>query len=179
MLKGERVLLRAVEREDLKRLAELEAQNVDVEIIASGVWRPKTLQQWEKDHETWTTDNTIVWFVIEVDEEIIGLADLHNISRRDGTAEVGIGIYPSEYLGKGYGREVLNLLCNYSFRVQNIRRLWLETFSTNERAIKSYLSCGFVGEGRLRQHTWVDGQYVDMIVMGLLRSEWQQKKTKS
>ncbi|MBX3063604.1 MAG: GNAT family protein [Anaerolineae bacterium] len=179
MLKGERVALRAVERDDLQKLHELEAQNVDIEVIAGGVWFPKPLTAWEKDHERWTGSDNVMWFIIEVDSQVIGSADLHNISRHDSTAELGIGIYPPEYLGKGYGQEAIRLLCDYAFRIQNFHRLWLETFSTNERALKSYLACGFVEEGRLRQHAWVDGQYVDMVVMGLLRSEWQQRKVQS
>src|SRR5207244_3542665 len=33
--------------------------------------------------------------------------------------------------------------------------------------------CGFVEEGRLRQHVWSNGQYGDFVFMGLLRDEWE------
>jgi RimJ/RimL family protein N-acetyltransferase len=30
-----------------------------------------------------------------------------------------------------------------------------------------------VEEGRLREQVWLDGRYVDMVYMGVLREEWQ------
>lgn len=34
--------------------------------------------------------------------------------------------------------------------------------------------CGFVEEGRLREHVWSGsaGRYVDLVYMGILRREW-------
>ena len=40
------------------------------------------------------------------------------------------------------------------------------------RAIRTYRACGFVEEGRLRQHVWSDGAYIDLVYMGILREEW-------
>jgi RimJ/RimL family protein N-acetyltransferase len=48
---------------------------------------------------------------------------------------------------------------------------------TNERAIRAYRACGFVEEGRLRQHVWSEGAYIDLIHMGILRKEWQGYET--
>jgi diamine N-acetyltransferase len=45
--------------------------------------------------------------------------------------------------------------------------------STNERAMAAYRSCGFREEGRQREHVWSDGQYIDLVYMGLLRREWR------
>jgi hypothetical protein len=57
--------------------------------------------------------------------------------------------------------------------MQNLRRVWLETGSDNERAIRCYRACGFVEEARLRQHAWSGGGRVDGVCMGLLRDEWE------
>ena len=45
-------------------------------------------------------------------------------------------------------------------------------FSFNERAIRSYLSCGFVMEGRAREAIWRDGRWWDEITMSVLHSDW-------
>ena len=42
MLQGTRVVLRAVEREDLKRLHELH-QNIDLVLLGDGEWEPQPL----------------------------------------------------------------------------------------------------------------------------------------
>jgi RimJ/RimL family protein N-acetyltransferase len=174
MLRGKRVVLRAIEKEDIKRLHELYA-NIDLVLLGHGVWRPESLAAWEKDFDKRLEDHDKADFVIEVDGVVIGEIDLqsHHMNRRAGVAHLGVGIYDPEYVGKGYGRDSINTLLDWSFRILNLRRVALETLATNERAIRAYHACGFVEEGRLREHEYVDGEYVDIVVMGVLRSEWE------
>jgi RimJ/RimL family protein N-acetyltransferase len=54
----------------------------------------------------------------------------------------------------------------------NLKRIQLDTWSGNTRAIRAYEKCGFVVEGRLRNDAFIDGKYYDTIVMGLLRDEF-------
>ena len=57
--------------------------------------------------------------MIEVGGIVIGDIGLHHTRRRDGTAQFGIGINDPEYIGKGYGRDAVNVLLDWAFRVQN------------------------------------------------------------
>ena len=50
MLKGEKVTLRPVEREDLKRIQEL-SQDVELSILAGSEYQPRSLAHWEKHFE--------------------------------------------------------------------------------------------------------------------------------
>jgi len=104
---------------------------------------------------------------------LIGGCGLHHSDRRNGTTQFGIGIYDPSYIGRGYGREAIELLLGWAFHVQNWRRVWLTTLACNERAIRAYRKLGFVEEGRLREHAFFAGEYVDELQMGMLRSEWQ------
>jgi RimJ/RimL family protein N-acetyltransferase len=88
---------------------------------------------------------------------------------------LGITIGDKNYWGQGYGREAVSLLLGYAFRLRNMRRVYLSVNGTNERAIRAYRACGFVEEGRLRQHVWSNGQYIDLVYMGALREEWEKK----
>ncbi len=171
MLKGEKVILRAEEREDVKRLYEL-TRNVDLVVLSDGQWRPEPLAQWEKKFDKRLEDADIARFVIEVDGTVIGGIGLHHRERRNGAAQFGVGIYDPEYLGQGYGRDAIGTLLGWAFQIQNYRRIWLETLALNERAVRSYHALGFVEEGRLREHAFYAGRYVDVLVMGLLREEW-------
>jgi diamine N-acetyltransferase len=173
MLKGKRVTLRAIEREDLKRLHELN-QNVDLVLLGDAEWSPIPLAAWEKSFEKRQDDHEHVKFVIEADGKVIGDVQLQDRDRRSRVAGVGIAIYDREYLGQGYGREALTLLIDWAFRIQNYERLWLGVFANNQRAIRCYQAVGFVEEGRQRQQMFVDGQYVDNVLMGLLREEWKR-----
>ncbi len=57
----------------------------------------------------------------------------------------------------------------------NLHRVELAVLDFNEGALTCYRRCGFVEEGRLRQDRFVDGRYVDVIVMGVLRKEWEAR----
>lgn len=175
MLKGEKVVLRPVEREDIKVLYALES-NVDLVILGNGHWVPEPLAAWEKNYEKRLEDEEQTFFAITVEGVVIGTIGLHHRNRRNSTSEFGIGINHPDYVGKGYGRDAIQVLLRWAFQVQNYRRIWLTTTSNNPRAIKAYEACGFVHEGRLREHVFMNGEYVDMIQMGLLRREWEARQ---
>ncbi|HJZ46088.1 MAG TPA: GNAT family protein [Roseiflexaceae bacterium] len=175
MLKGERVTLRAVERDDLKRLHELE-RNVELVLLGDGQWQPIPLAAFEKEFEKDLERGEKADFVIEADGVVVGRIALVHSNRRSGSAEFGIGIYDPEYVGKGYGREAISLLLDWAFQIQNYRRIWLKTSSENERAIRCYKAVGFVEEGRPRQQLYSNGRYVDSVLMGMLRSEWEVRR---
>jgi RimJ/RimL family protein N-acetyltransferase len=175
MLKGERVTLRAVEREDIKRLHALN-QHVELVLAGDGHWQPVPLAAFEKQYEKHLDNQEQSAFVIEVDGKVIGDIGLHSRDRRSRVSSFGVAIYDPEYLSKGYGREAIALLLGWAFDTQNYERFWLTTWSTNERAIRCYRAVGFVEEGRLRRQIFVDGQYVDTVVMGLLRDEWRAQR---
>ena len=175
MLKGKNVTLRAVEREDLKRLHELN-QNIDLVLLGDGEWDPQPLAGREKRYDNRVADEDKAWFVIEVAGTVIGDLNLHHRDRRSGVSAFGIGIYDPEYLGQGYGREAIGLMLDWAFHIQNYQKIWLDTWATNQRAIRCYQALGFVEEGRQRRHLFVNGEYVDVVIMGLLREEWQACK---
>ena len=173
MLVGKLVTLRALTESDLPRLTEFK-NDVEFELLGGGdPPRPRTLEVVRQFFEEQAKDKDSPNFAIEADGLFIGDCGLHNIDRRSGTAEVGIGIGDRAYWGRGYGREALILLIDYGFRMQNLRKLWLEVHGSNERAIRSYRGVGFVEEGRQREQTWSGGRYEDVVLMGLFRSEFR------
>lgn len=176
MLRGKKVVLRPIEREDLKRLHDL-GQDVELMMLAGGGWEPWSQAAIEKDFDKHLEDQDKSEFAIEVDGKLIGTTELHRWrNRRAGTASIGVSILDRDYLGKGYGRDAIALLLDWAFRIQNYHRIWLETLARNERAIRCYRSLGFVEEGRLRQHEYSNGTYDDVVCMGILRDEWEARR---
>ena len=175
MLQGKRVTIRAVERDDLKRLHEL-SQQVDLVLLADGHWRPSPLAASEKHFDKNLEDRDIAEFVIEVDGKVIGDLGLHSRDHRSRVSSFGVAIYDREYLGKGYGREAIALLLDWAFNDRNYERIWLTTWSSNQRAVRCYQALGFIQEARLRRHVFTDGEYVDELIMGMLRDEWRAQR---
>jgi len=174
VLRGERVTLRATIREDLRSLWHFENDLGFVVVGGGDPPEPVPLErlQSEFDKEASDPPQDKVEFAIEADGSYIGRCGLYDIDRTARHAELGIGIGDREYWGRGYGREAVGLLLDYAFRLRNFRRVWLEVHSDNARGIGAYRSCGFVEEGRMREHVWLAGRYVDNVIMGLLRDEW-------
>ena len=90
------------------------------------------------------------------------------------TAMLGIGIRDPACWGRGHGREAVRRLLDHAFRPRNLRRVRLWVHADNERAIRADRACGFAEEGRLREHVWSNGRYVDAVSMGVLRDEWRR-----
>jgi RimJ/RimL family protein N-acetyltransferase len=50
--------------------------------------------------------------------------------------------------------------------------------SDNPRAISSYEKAGFTHEGRYRQGAYKKGKYIDILLMSILRDEWNASESK-
>jgi RimJ/RimL family protein N-acetyltransferase len=177
MLQGEKVILRAMTREDLPLLCQY---NNDVEVELAGGGDPPMPQSLERlqaefDSRVGSGGRDDAGFAIEADGKFIGQCALFNFNTLSHTAELGIGIGDKTYWGKGYGSDAVRLLLDYAFRLRNLRKVYLTVNGNNERAMRSYAKCGFTEEGRLRQHVWNDGGYVDLVYMGVLREEGSAK----
>ena len=107
------------------------------------------------------------------EEQILGTVGLDEIEWTNRVASLGIGIGDSENWGKGYGTEATRLLVDYAYNELNLYRLQLTVFEFNARAISLYEKMGFRREGNFREFIERDGKRHDMLLYGLLRSEWE------
>lgn len=103
----------------------------------------------------------------------IGLYVINNWGPQD--AFVGLGIFDRENWSKGYGTDAMKVALRYGFTELNLRRVTLNVFEYNPRAIRSYEKTGFTHEGRLRGALLRDGKRWDMLYMGILRDEWMKR----
>ena len=92
--------------------------------------------------------------------------------------EMGIDFPEDIYWGKGYGTEALTLWIDYLFRERGLTRIGFTTWSGNPRMIALGEKLGFSPEGRIRNSCLVDGKFYDLVNMGILRAEWEQRRTK-
>jgi RimJ/RimL family protein N-acetyltransferase len=105
---------------------------------------------------------------------LIGFIGAGGLSWQHGDTFFGMGIGDDAFWGKGYGTEALRLFLAYCFRVMNLRRVSLDVFSYNPRAMRCYEKCGFRVEGRIREAVCKEGKRWDDVLMGILREEWEQ-----
>ena len=172
MLRGSRVILRAVTPEDIETQHQFE-NDVELYLLDGSVPQPRSSQQVQADFESMIKGGDAIVFAIEADGEYIGNCELAEFNSTNQTCKLGISIGNRNYWGRGYGRDAVKLLLDYGFRYRNVRKVGLGVAANNERAIRCYRGCGFVEEGQLRQEIWINGEYIDRILMGILRSEWE------
>lgn len=175
-LRGSKVSLRAITSADLGRLREFIN---DPEVLAnSNVYKPITDDQqaaWFASVNNAASNQ--VWFAIDrldAQPALIGTCCLVDIEWIGRVAELRIRIGDKQAWGKQLGGDACALLVDYGFRTLNLERIWLRVFAPNTAALRMYEKLGFVTEGRLRRAWHFQGITDDVIVMGLLRSEWKQ-----
>ncbi|MXQ53119.1 GNAT family N-acetyltransferase [Shimazuella alba] len=132
------------------------------------------------DHVILGSHTAKSYIMVEKEHETpIGIISLINIDYKNRNAECIIDIGEKEYWGKGYGSEGLKLLLDYAFYEMNLHRVSLKVFSFNDRAIRLYTKIGFQEEGNSRQSLFRNGEWHDIIHMGLLQNEYFEKQVKS
>ncbi len=139
------------------------------------LWSTKKWKSWlEKDIEK--EEQQEFFFAIHTLEEdrLIGLVGLMGIEWNHGNAWVAIGLGERSDWGKGLGTDAMRLILQYAFTELNLYRVTLGFFEYNPRAQRSYEKAGFILEGRQRQVVQREGKRWDVLIMGILKTDWEQ-----
>lgn len=107
------------------------------------------------------------------DKRPIGLAGLRNLDRRNGNAEIILGIGEKDMRLAGYGVDILILLLDLVFYQLGLEKVYYAINDNNGLGLRSALSFGFISEGKMRKQVFVEGQYVDLWILGLLKEEYE------
>jgi ribosomal-protein-alanine N-acetyltransferase len=101
-------------------------------------------------------------------------------------AEIGYWI-AEEHWGKGLVTEVLRGLVEWMFTApesmlageekRRWTRLWGGVFEGNKASMRCFEKNGFVKEGVLRGAVEKHGKASDLVVFGLLKDEWEERRT--
>ncbi|WP_294394553.1 GNAT family protein [uncultured Clostridium sp.] len=167
MLKGEKIYLRLLERKDIGIL-----QNIcDDEKVK----RYNTISGENEKEEKSNFRKALS--IINEKEVLVGFITYKESNYCQHVYSIGITI-GSRYWNRGYGQDSIKLLLNYLFTELNAVRVELEVIKTNIRAIKCYKKCGFLEEGIRKSKCYLDGQYVDTIIMGIIKDDFEKMRAK-
>lgn len=184
MLKGNLVELRPVSKDDLHKIYQW-ANDEELTFLGSGSQsaiqnnnpQEAITAHYERNltnHDLWEHGNVFIVYTIST-KEPIGKCDYRNLNPITRCAEIGLSIGERDYWGKGYGKDIILTLLNHLFYTLNIQRVQLGTWSGNTQAVKLYEKCGFQIEGRLRKNEFVQGEYYDTVLMGILKEEFENQ----
>jgi RimJ/RimL family protein N-acetyltransferase len=178
LIYGDGIRLRAPEQSDLENFVRWLN---DPEVIAGlQIYTPLSVQEEQAWFENMLMNHPAEHpMVIEVEQDgvwrPVGNCGVHRIDWRIRSAELGIFIGEKSFWNQGIGTQVMKLLLQHGFNTLNLNRIALDVYGSNPRAIRTYEKAGFVLEGCKRQAAYRNGKYSDVLIMSVLRSEWQEE----
>jgi [ribosomal protein S5]-alanine N-acetyltransferase len=128
------------------------------------------------DAEAWyervSGDPNPLHWAVERDGRFIGTTRLHRLRKADRKAQYAVGILDRALHGQALGQRITRIVLSYAFGELGLHRVGLKVFAVNQRAIRCYRRCGFVEEGLEREAAFVDGEWYDDVIMGVLDREF-------
>ncbi len=131
------------------------------------------------DEYTMTVDREIEWInnlnsgrdslllIARLNNKIVGLLFFIPNSKRKiaHTGEFGVNVHP-DFQGLGIGEKLTKTLVKWAKQNEQIEKVVLQVFATNNKAVGLYKKLGFIEEGRHKNAIkQIDGSYVDILQM--------------
>jgi len=174
-LQGKKLILRALEQDDLE-----------------------ILYRWENDPENWEVSQTLTPFsrkllnsylehahldlfqikqlrlVIELQESgsPIGLIDIFDFDPFNLRAGLGVLIGEKSEREKGYAREALEILLNYCFSILLLNQVYCNILESNKISQNLFLHTGFSLSGTKKSWIKTSSGWEDEHFFQLLRQDW-------
>lgn len=179
MIIGEQIRYRAIEKEDLPKFVKwLNDPEVRQGLSMTMPLSLAEEENWfEELHKRPQFERPLAMEIQPdplVDEWVfVGNCGLFGIDWQNRFAEIGIHIGEKGYWNQGFGTRAILLILKHGFENLNLHRLWLRVHETNPGAIRSYEKAGLTLEGKFREAQYRDGRYADVLIMSMLKDEWQ------
>jgi [ribosomal protein S5]-alanine N-acetyltransferase len=135
----------------------------------------KTKAYFKEYFQALNLEDRIVWAICHRTDGHIGNISLQAISQINRTAEFAIVLGDKRHWGKGVGLLAGRRLLEHGFNKLNLERIYCGTAASNAAMKKLADSMGMMLEGTRRQHLFLDGERVDVLEYGILRSEFNNQ----
>lgn len=110
-------------------------------------------------------------------DECIGYGGLTNIHWIDKRVELSFLVNPLHAENPAvYERDFRNfieLMKVITFKELGFNRIFTETYDIREQHIRILESCDFQPEGRMRSHVFINGIFVDSLIHGILKKDYE------
>ncbi|MFC7074264.1 GNAT family N-acetyltransferase [Halovenus rubra] len=170
-IEGDQISLHPLEREDLPFI-QTYRNHPDVRQQLGRI-QPQNGADLEADFEGYMQNG--VNLLVCTDNKPVGFVALFNWKESAGRVEIAYWIAPDEQ-GNGYATDAVSQAIAYAFDDRRCHKVVAGAHATNEASRGLLETLSFQQEGRLRDHIYLDGEWVDAIRYGLLEAEWQDER---
>jgi UDP-4-amino-4,6-dideoxy-N-acetyl-beta-L-altrosamine N-acetyltransferase len=132
------------------------------------------------EHERWFAalpgDARRRYWVIELDGQPVGLANLYDIDRANHRCAWAYYLAEPSTRGLGLGSYVEFWVIEQVFGPMGLTKLWCEVLAANEAVWVLHERHGFVREACFRRHSWRADAPQDVYGLGLLAEDWPARR---
>lgn len=180
MYEGKLVRLRAMDNGDLNAEMEYVNDYTVMRGVTSGILYPSTVDDEARfiGGQSSYTRGEYQFAVETLDGQFLGRCGFIHIDWKNRLGEVAILIGKKDGRGKGYGTDAIQTLCAFGFDELNLHKVKVSVFDFNIAAIRCYEKSGFSREGLCKSEIFREGQYHDVVVMGLTEEQWNTSKSR-
>ena len=172
-LVGDNVYLSPISLDDVEKYAEM-VNDIKVS-VGLGYLSYTNIIDFESEKEFLISVKKEKMFAVRLleNDNLLGNVGFNSVDLLNRTAVIGIMLGNPNYQRKGYGIEAVKLILDYGFSFLNLRNISLSVFEYNEPAYNLYKKVGFKEVGRLRKALEIMGKTYDVIIMDMLKEEFQ------
>ena len=170
-LKGTNIYLRALEPEDLEFVHAIENDESVWEVSHTQTPYSKFIikQYLENAHKDIYEVKQLRLVISNYDGLALGLIDIFDFDFKNLRAGIGIVVKDEGDRNKGYGKEALQLLVNYSFSHLGLHQLYCNISEENKVSVKLFSSLGFKNVGLKKDWNLVNGTFKNEYLFQLIK----------
>ncbi len=170
-IRGNKVVLRFIEPEDLEAIREM-TNDSNQEYMIGGWSFPTAVKHQIDWYQRILTDNKNIRFAIDYENSFVGLVTLTDIDFKNRKAKSGIRLTLAAPKKQGVATDALLTMLNYAFQELNLHRVYATILEYNEASKKLHEKCGYKIEGILKESVYKKGAYHNELQLGILKSDF-------
>lgn len=177
ILKGRKVTLRAIEKRDLELLVDL-LNDPEIEHMVVGYAPPISYEQEERWYENNMNNTDPMRWIIETERDgSVGIVSMGDFDWKNRVAHTtGIKLKEDRVTESGIAIDAMMTMFGYGFDELNLNRIEGEYLEYNKSAAALNKMVGLVIEGIQRKAVYKRGEYHDLVLTAILKSDYENRK---
>jgi RimJ/RimL family protein N-acetyltransferase len=132
-------------------------------------------EEWFRKKIAYSTQEVNLAICLTTNSQHIGNIYLQDIDWVTRHASIGIFLGEPDEQSKGYGMAATVLAIKHAFQDLGLNRVYATILADNKAVIKLSEKVGFVVEGRLRKHCFKNGEFKDLLMIGICADDFSLK----
>jgi RimJ/RimL family protein N-acetyltransferase len=169
------ITLREISREDIPIINRWRRDP----IVADGVGAPRRFigvdvdLRWYEEYLTRRSSEVRCAVCLADSGQLVGMVSLTRIDFIHRNAEFNAVVGERDAKNRGVGTEATRAMVRHGLFDLNLHRIYVSILRNNVNSIRMCEKAGFREEGTIREGAYKNGQYHDLVLMGVLKSEWR------